>query len=55
MIAQVLSQHCPTPIEFVGVNDSFGESGKPDELMVKYGLTSNNIVESALKAIKRKK
>lgn len=53
-VAQLLSRNLPTPQEFVGVNDSFGESGKPEELMVKYGLTSNAIVEKVLLAIKRK-
>jgi transketolase len=38
----------------VGVNDSFGESGKPADLMEKYGLNANNIVEKALKVISRK-
>jgi transketolase len=38
----------------VGVNDSFGESGTPDELMKKYGLEAQNIVDAALKAISRK-
>jgi transketolase len=53
-IAQLLAQNKPAPIEFVGVNDSFGESGKPADLMEKYGLNANNIVEKALKAISRK-
>lgn len=53
-IAQLLVRHYPVPQEFVGVNDSFGESGKPEELMVKYGLTTDAIVEQALQAIKRK-
>lgn len=53
-IAQLLAQNKPAPIEFVGVNDSFGESGKPADLMQKYGLNANNIVEKALKAISRK-
>jgi transketolase len=53
-IAQLLAQNNPTPIEFVGVNDSFGESGKPADLMEKYGLNANNIVEKALKVISRK-
>jgi len=54
-VANVLSRNLPTPQEYVGVNDKFGESGTPDELMVKYGLTSPNIVEAAQKAIQRKK
>ncbi len=53
-IAQVLAQELPTPQEFVGVNDKFGESGTPDELMAKYGLEAPNIVEAALKVSKRK-
>jgi len=53
-IAQLLVQTTAYPMEFVGVNDSFGESGKPAELMEKYGLSASNIVEKALKAISRK-
>ncbi len=53
-IAGVLSQHFPAPLEFVGVNDSFGESGTPAELMKKYGLDASNIVEAARKVISRK-
>ncbi len=53
-IAQLLAKENPTPMEFVGVNDSFGESGKPSDLMDKYGLNANSIVEKALKAISRK-
>ncbi|MFN4234429.1 MAG: transketolase family protein [Bacteroidia bacterium] len=54
-IAQLLSRQLPTPLEMVAVNDSFGESGTPDELMIKYGLDTPNIVEAALKVIARKK
>ncbi len=43
-VAQVLSESLPTPMRMVGVNDSFGESGKPAQLMEKYGLTANEIV-----------
>ncbi len=53
-IAQLLSRKQPTPLEMVAVNDSFGESGKPEELLVKYGLDTVNIVEAAEKAIARK-
>ena len=53
-IAQYLANHFPLPQEFVGVNDSFGESGKPADLMDKYGLNAKSIVEKALKAISRK-
>jgi len=53
-IAQLLSRKQPAPLEMVAVNDSFGESGKPEELLVKYGLDTVNIVEAAEKAIARK-
>lgn len=53
-VAQLLSRTLPTPLEMVAVNDSFGESGTPDELMIKYGLDTPNIVEAAQKAISRK-
>jgi transketolase len=54
-IAGALGRKLPVPIEMVAVNDTFGESGKPDLLMKKYGLTADDIVASALKAIERKK
>jgi transketolase len=54
LIAQALSLHCPTPIEFVGVNDSFGESGTPEQLMEKYGLGAKDIVAAAKKVVNRK-
>lgn len=53
-VAQVLSQSMPTPQEYVAVNDSFGESGTPDDLMAKYHLESVDVVEAAKKAIARK-
>ena len=53
-IAQLLSRKIPTPLEMVAVNDSFGESGKPTELMKKYGLTSENIVAACEKVLSRK-
>ena len=53
-VAQVLTRNLLAPQEFVGVNDSFGESGAPMELMTKYGIDTNNVVEAALKAISRK-
>jgi transketolase len=54
-IAQVASKHCPIPIEYIGTNDTFGESGKPAELLVKYGLDANHIAAAAEKSISRKK
>ena len=53
-IAQVAAKNLPIPIEFIGTKDTFGESGKPLELLVKYGLDTPFIVEAALKAIARK-
>ena len=54
-IAQVLIQKDPVPMEYVAVNDSFGESGKPADLMKKYGLDADHIVKAVLKVISRKK
>jgi transketolase len=54
-IAQVAARHMPIPIEYVGTNDTFGESGKPVELLTKYGLDAAHIVAAAEKAIARKK
>ena len=53
-IAQAAAKNCPVPIEYVGTNDTFGESGKPNELLTKYGLDTGNIVAAAEKAISRK-
>jgi transketolase len=53
-ICQLLARQLPAPIEMVAVNDIFGESGKPDELMTKFGLDTPHVVEAALKAVKRK-
>jgi len=53
-ISRCLVQNRLVPQEFVAVNDSFGESGTPAQLMEKYGLTHTNIVEKALKVINRK-
>ena len=53
-IARVLSQNLPLPQEFVATKDTFGESGTPAELMEKYGLNANSIVEKAKKLISRK-
>lgn len=53
-VAQLLALNNPKPIEYVGINDKFGESGKPEDLMVKYGLKSQDIVEAVEKVIKRK-
>uniref|UniRef100_UPI004047E1A9 transketolase family protein n=1 Tax=Algoriphagus sp. TaxID=1872435 RepID=UPI004047E1A9 len=53
-IAQTLIRHHPAPLEYVGVNDSFGESGTPTQLLEKYGLNAENIVKAAKRALARK-
>jgi transketolase len=53
-IAQVLARNLPSPQEYVAVDDSFGESGTPDQLMQKYGLESDDIVKAVQKVIARK-
>ena len=54
-IAQVAASTFPIPIEYIGTKDTFGESGKPTELLVKYGLDAAHIVAAAEKAISRKR
>lgn len=53
-ICQLLSRNLPTPVEMVAVNDSFGESGKPSELLDKYGLGVKDVIAAAKRAIARK-
>lgn len=53
-VAQVLGSKHPTPIDFVAVDDSFGESGTPDQLMEKYGLSADAITRAAQKVVSRK-
>lgn len=53
-VAQILSLHLPTPIEMVAVNDSFGESGTPDQLLAKYGIDTPNILDAVEKVRNRK-
>jgi transketolase len=53
-VAQILATTLPAPIEMIGVNDSFGESGKPAELMKKYGLDAAHIAAAAQRVIGRK-
>jgi transketolase len=54
-VAGVLARRRPTPQEFVGVADTFGESGEPAEILLKYGLTAEKIAEAALRAVARKR
>jgi transketolase len=53
-IAQLASKNLPIPIEFIGTNDTFGESGTPAQLLTKYGLDAPNIVEAVEKVLVRK-
>ena len=53
-VAQVLSQNIPTPQEYVGVDDTFGESGKPKELMEKYNIDAKHVIVASKKVIERK-
>jgi len=53
-VAEVLAENYPTPIEFIGMKDCFGESGEPNELIEKYGMGVEDIMKAARKAIKRK-
>lgn len=53
-IAQVAAKHFPIPIEYIGTNDTFGESGTPTQLLTKYGLDAPFIVAAVEKVIKRK-
>jgi transketolase len=53
-VAQVLARHQPMPMEMVGVNDSFGESGPPAELLDKYGMSPNDVADAIRRVLKRK-
>jgi transketolase len=53
-IAQLLITKKPVPMEIVAVDDRFGESGKPEELLAKYGLDTMDIIQAAKRAIRRK-
>lgn len=53
-VARILTQHLPTPQEFVATKDTFGESGTPAQLMEKYGLSSNAIQQATKKVMRRK-
>jgi transketolase len=53
-VAEFLAQHYPIPIEFVGVQDKFGQSGAPDELIEHYGLGKDSIKKAVQKVLERK-
>jgi transketolase len=53
-VSEVIVRKCPVPMEFIGMNDRFGESGQPAQLMARYGMNAETIVESCLKVLTRK-
>ncbi len=53
-VAEVLAQEFPAPVEFIGANDTFGESGNGKDLMKKYGLSSEHITAAVKRAMNRK-
>jgi len=53
-VAMVTGQQCPVPMEFVNIGDRYAESGTPDELMVKYGLTATEVAAAARRVVTRK-
>lgn len=53
-VAEMLARELPTPMEFVGMPNSFGESGDPQELLKKYGMTANDIITAVKNVFKRK-
>ena len=54
VVAEYLAKHYPVPIEFVGVDDDFGQSGKPEELIKHYGMDEVAIEKAVRKVLKRK-
>jgi transketolase len=55
VVAQAAAKHYPVPVEFIGTQDTFGESGTPTQLLTKYGLDAVNIVAAAKKVMSRRK
>jgi len=53
-VAQVVAETCPVPISFVAIKDTYAESGKPDELLERYGLTASDIVRASYNVLRRK-
>jgi transketolase len=54
-VAELVSENFPVPVIRVGVNDTFGESGTPEALLKKYGLTAENLVSVGKAALQKKK
>jgi transketolase len=55
VVAEVLAKHAPAPVEFIGMQDMFGESGSPAALIKRYGMTPKDIAMAAKRALRRKK
>jgi transketolase len=53
-VAEVLAQHAPTPVEFIGVHDRFGQSGEPEELIEYYGMGIASIEQAVEKVVQRR-
>jgi len=53
-VSELLSKNCPVPIEMIGVQDRWGESGQPEELIEKFGMGSDSIIKAVKKVLKRK-
>ena len=53
-VSETLGMHCPAPIEAIGMPNSFGESGEPEELLTKYGMKAGDIVTAVMRVMKRK-
>jgi transketolase len=54
-ISRILTQNYPVPQNYVATNDTFGESGTPEELLEKYGLNAKSIVKCSIEIIKKKR
>jgi transketolase len=53
-VAEVITKTIPVPLEYIGMPDKFGESGEPQQLLKKYGMSAEAMVEAAKKVMKRK-
>jgi transketolase len=54
-VAQVVAETAPCPMEFVGIHDTYAESGQPDELLEKYGLVARDVAAAVRKVVARKR
>ena len=55
IVSEVAARECPVPMEFVAIKDTYAESGTPDQLLDRYGLTARHIVQACHQVLKRKK